>query len=52
VRLARRERAQLLVEGESRPALHAFLARWVEALRRLSPPRSLRWRLEVDPLET
>ncbi|MBI5780052.1 MAG: primosomal protein N' [Rhodocyclales bacterium] len=52
VRLARRERAQLLVEGGHRSSLHAFLARWVEALRRLSPPRSLRWRLEVDPLET
>jgi len=52
VRLARRERAQLLVEGGRRPALHAFLERWVEALRGLPHPRSLRWRLEVDPLET
>jgi primosomal protein N' (replication factor Y) len=52
VRLARRERAQLLVEGDHRPTLHAFLERWVEALRGLSHPRSLRWRLEVDSLET
>ncbi len=52
VRLARRERAQLLVEGDHRPALHAFLERWAGALRELPHPRSLRWRLEVDPLET
>jgi primosomal protein N' (replication factor Y) len=52
VRLARRERAQLLVEGDHRPALHAFLERWAGVLRELPHPRSLRWRLEVDPLET
>jgi primosomal protein N' (replication factor Y) (superfamily II helicase) len=50
VRLAGRERAQLLVQSASRTALHAFLRQWTA---RLSAPRSspARWALEVDPLE-
>jgi primosomal protein N' (replication factor Y) len=50
VRLAGRERAQLLVQSASRPALHRFLDTWSRAL---SEGRftAARWTLEVDPLE-
>jgi primosomal protein N' (replication factor Y) len=50
VRLAGRERAQLLVQSDSRPALHGFLKEWSA---QLSGPKSspARWALEVDPLE-
>jgi primosomal protein N' (replication factor Y) len=54
MRLARRmslERAQLLVESAQRPALQAFLAEWMERLQSLRAPGSLRWHLDVDPLE-
>jgi primosomal protein N' (replication factor Y) len=54
MRLYRRmalERAQLLVESASRPALQEFLARWMAALYALKQPRALRWHLDVDPLE-
>jgi primosomal protein N' (replication factor Y) len=50
-RLKNRERAQLLVESRSRPALHAFLDAWLEALHAQKTPRELRWHLDVDPLE-
>jgi primosomal protein N' (replication factor Y) (superfamily II helicase) len=50
-RLKNLERAQLLVESASRPALQAFLAAWCEILRHLKSPRELRWHLDVDPLE-
>ncbi len=50
-RLKNRERAQLLVESASRPALQTFLAAWVERLHALKSPRELRWHLDVDPLE-
>ena len=50
-RLANLERAQLLVESPSRPALQQFLPRWREALEQLRTPRQLRWHIEVDPLE-
>jgi primosomal protein N' (replication factor Y) len=50
-RLAHLERAQLLVESRSRPALQAFLARWVAAIRELKAPKALRWHIDVDPLE-
>jgi len=42
-------RAQLLIESDQRPQLHAFLRRWLTALRarRASP----RWNIEVDPLQ-
>lgn len=50
-RLKNRERAQLLVESKSRPALHAFLTEWLERLYALKTPRDLRWHLDVDPLE-
>ena len=44
------ERAQLLVRSESRAALQAFLSRWRAALA-ARPGRSVRWALDVDPLE-
>ena len=50
-RLMSLERAQLLVESASRPALQAFLAAWGETLHKLKAPRELRWHLDVDPLE-
>lgn len=51
VRLKNRERAQLLVESRSRPALQAFLTGWMARLYALKAPRELRWHLDVDPLE-
>jgi primosomal protein N' (replication factor Y) len=54
MRLARRadrERAQLLAESASRPALQAFLQGWVARIGALKPPRTLRWHVDVDPLE-
>ncbi len=45
------ERAQLLVESASRPALQAFLASWVGGLYNQKTPRDLRWHIDVDPLE-
>ena len=51
VRLARRERAQLLVEAPGRPALQAFLSAWSRHLWALKPARGLRWHLDVDPAE-
>jgi primosomal protein N' (replication factor Y) len=43
------ERAQLLVESNSRPALQAFLTVWVDVLRAMKS--RVRWSLEVDPLD-
>jgi primosomal protein N' (replication factor Y) len=43
------DRAQLLVESNSRPALQAFLKLWVDALRAMKS--RVRWSLEVDPLD-
>lgn len=51
VRVANIERAQLLVESDSRPALQAFLAAWVCALPKIAAQARVRWQLEVDPLE-
>jgi primosomal protein N' (replication factor Y) len=50
VRLAGRERAQLLVQSASRPALHAFLREWSARLGE-KKPSAARWALEVDPSE-
>ena len=50
-RLARRERAQLLVEADERALLQGFLGRWMEVLRAQRVHRELRWQLDVDPLE-
>ena len=44
------ERAQLLVQSRSRPALQEFLQRWSERLFQQAP-RDVRWHLDVDPIE-
>jgi len=44
------ERAQLLVQSASRPALQEFLGAWSGRLF-ASAPRSVRWHLDVDPIE-
>lgn len=54
MRLSRRaslERAQLLVESVSRPALQVFLDQWVSELEAQPVPSRLHWHLEVDPVE-
>ena len=43
------ERAQLLVESTSRPALQAFLKAWMQALR--EQKTRVKWSLEVDPVD-
>jgi primosomal protein N' (replication factor Y) (superfamily II helicase) len=43
------DRAQLLVESSSRPALQAFLKAWLAELRTMKTKG--RWSLEVDPLD-
>jgi primosomal protein N' (replication factor Y) (superfamily II helicase) len=48
-RVANVDRAQLLVECASRPALQAFLKDWLAALRALKT--RARWSLEVDPVD-
>lgn len=48
-RVANVERAQLLVESGSRPALQAFLKHWTAVLRAMKT--RVKWSLEVDPLE-
>jgi primosomal protein N' (replication factor Y) len=50
-RLAGKERAQLLIESPSRGALQKFLTAWMPALG-AHKSRSVRWALDVDPLET
>ncbi len=50
-RLARRERAQLLVEADSRADLQGFLGQWMTMLYAQRTPRELRWQLDVDPLD-
>jgi primosomal protein N' (replication factor Y) len=50
VRLAGRERAQLLVQAASRASLHRFLHVWSGALSE-AKSAAARWTLEVDPLE-
>jgi primosomal protein N' (replication factor Y) len=44
------ERAQLLAQSRSRPALQEFLQRWSEKLFQQAP-RDIRWHLDVDPIE-
>lgn len=51
VRVANIERAQLLIECSSRPALHAFLSNWTNDLIPLARRCRVRYTLEVDPLE-
>jgi primosomal protein N' (replication factor Y) len=49
-RVANVERAQLLLESGSRPALQAFLARWQGVLQSLRLRGLIRWAVDVDPL--
>lgn len=49
VRMAGRERGQLLVESASRKALHAFVDAWLARLG--ATKTTVRWQLEIDPLE-
>lgn len=51
VRVANVERAQLLVESASRPALQGFLHAWLYELPPLASQARVRWQLEVDPME-
>jgi primosomal protein N' (replication factor Y) len=48
-RVANVERAQLLVESPSRPALQSFLKAWLAQLRTMKT--RARWSLEVDPVD-
>jgi primosomal protein N' (replication factor Y) len=48
-RVANVDRAQLLIECPSRPALQAFLKVWLAALRGIKT--RARWSLEVDPVD-
>jgi primosomal protein N' (replication factor Y) len=50
IRLAGRERAQLLVQSSSRPRLHVFLSAWRDVLMQ-EKSRAARWTLEIDPAE-
>jgi primosomal protein N' (replication factor Y) len=43
------DRAQLLVESPSRPALQAFLKEWILTLKEMKS--RVKWALEVDPLD-
>ena len=44
------ERARLLMQSSSRPALQEFLGNLTERAVR-GPPRDIRWHLDVDPIE-
>jgi primosomal protein N' (replication factor Y) (superfamily II helicase) len=49
-RVANVERAQLLVESDSRPVLQRFLGRWHPLLQTLRTKGLIRWAVDVDPL--
>ena len=51
-KLANLERAQLLVESPSRPALQQFLQECRAFIDALKMPSKLRWHIEVDPLDS
>ncbi|MEC5215956.1 primosomal protein N' (replication factor Y) [Actimicrobium sp. GrIS 1.19] len=48
-RVANVDRAQLLIESVSRPALQAFLKVWIDAMRQIKT--RARWSVEVDPVD-
>jgi len=50
-RLKGMERAQLLIQADSRQALQQFLQAWVAELRALPQGGKVRWSVDVDPLE-
>jgi primosomal protein N' (replication factor Y) len=45
------ERAQMLVQAESRSVLQKFLLQWIAAIRALPLASKVRWSVDVDPLE-
>ncbi len=49
-RIANVERAQMLVESQSRAALQKFLSSWQPVLRATKVPGLIRWAMDVDPL--
>ncbi|MFL5077858.1 MAG: primosomal protein N' [Microvirga sp.] len=49
-RVANIERAQMLVESASRPALQAFLSAWRPTLHEVREKGLIRWAVDVDPL--
>ncbi|MGE8547332.1 MAG: primosomal protein N' [Alcaligenes sp.] len=51
VRVARVERAQLLLESVHRPALQAFVRHWAPRVAELARQQKIRITIEVDPLE-
>ena len=44
------ERAQVLAQARSRPALQRFLGAWRTAIQ-AAAPRSVRWTIDVDPID-
>ena len=50
-RRAGRYRAQLLVSGSSQRLLHQFLNDWLRDLENLKLGRTVRWAVDVDPIE-
>ncbi|HTD03131.1 primosomal protein N' [Undibacterium sp.] len=48
-RVANMDRAQLLVESPSRPALQAFLKLWISCLRGMKT--RAKWSVEIDPVD-
>ena len=50
-RRAGRWRAQLLLQAQSRGALHRLLEAWIESLENLPAARKVRWSLDVDPMD-
>jgi primosomal protein N' (replication factor Y) len=48
---AGRHRGQLLLEGDSRSALHEVLRAWQSTLFALPAARRVRWSLDVDPVD-
>jgi primosomal protein N' (replication factor Y) len=48
-RVANVDRAQLLVESVSRPALQAFVKAWIADLRAMKS--RVRWSVEIDPVD-
>nr|WP_156545898.1 primosomal protein N' [Cupriavidus sp. D384] len=51
VRLFNKERAQMLVEADSRPVLQRFVSEWVPTFDEVGTRvKGVRWQLEIDPL--
>ena len=50
-RRAGRFRAQLLLQGSTRAALHRLLTPWLQALEQMPSGRAVRWSLDVDPID-